>query len=219
MSDTTRSIDFGKSFTFMFKDPKWLTKIALGGVFYLLSFLLIGVPFLLGYFRRVFLAAVADPDTLLPEWDPGSDFSNGLPALGVILCYTMPIVIISFVPCVGWCVSLPLSLVIAVILPAALSHLFLQNNFAAAFDFKTIFGYIGKNTTNYILGLLVMILAAIASYLGLIAFVIGIIFTAFWAGIVTYYTLAQVYRISQMSPGLMPEMPPPPPAPPAPLAP
>ena len=43
-----RTIDFGRPFTFVFEDPNWVPKILLGGLMYLLSFLLIGIFFVFG---------------------------------------------------------------------------------------------------------------------------------------------------------------------------
>jgi len=41
--------DFVKPFAFVFEDARWINKVLMGGVFQLLSFMLIGVP-LLGHF-------------------------------------------------------------------------------------------------------------------------------------------------------------------------
>ena len=49
---TPASIDFGRSFTFTSEDPEWVSKILIGGVFVLACSLLVGVPFVLGYFSR-----------------------------------------------------------------------------------------------------------------------------------------------------------------------
>ena len=46
------NLDFGRSFTFMNEDPEWVSKVLIGGAFVLACSLLVGIPFVLGYFSR-----------------------------------------------------------------------------------------------------------------------------------------------------------------------
>jgi hypothetical protein len=82
------TIDFGRSFTFITEDPDWLTKVLVGGLFALLSAVLIGVPFVLGYWGRTLKNVAAGQPRPLPEWDDlGGIFSDGLRLVGVSLVY------------------------------------------------------------------------------------------------------------------------------------
>lgn len=47
--DSTSSLQVGRAFSFMFEDKNWVVKIILGAVFNLLSIVLVGIPFILGY--------------------------------------------------------------------------------------------------------------------------------------------------------------------------
>ena len=86
-SDT---LDFGRCFTFITEDPDWLTKVLAGGLFTLLSVVLVGIPFLLGYWGRTLRNVAAGQPRPLPEWDDlGGIFSDGLRLLGVYLVYTL----------------------------------------------------------------------------------------------------------------------------------
>jgi hypothetical protein len=86
-SDT---IDFGRCFTFVTEDPEWLTKILVGGLFTLLSAVLVGIPFVLGYWGRTLRNVAAAEPRPLPAWDDlGGIFSDGLRLLGVYLVYTL----------------------------------------------------------------------------------------------------------------------------------
>lgn len=187
------SMDFGKAFAFMFNDKQWISKIAIGGAVMLLSCFLIGIPFLFGYLKKLFLSAVKDEDCGLPDWDFGEDFKEGLLPVGVMFCYFIPIIILGAIPCIG-CFAAPLSMAVCVVLPAILALVYIRNDFAAAFDFRAISKFIGDNVSNYIIFLIIAILADIASMFGFFAFIIGIFFTAFWYNLVAVHALAQVWR-------------------------
>ena len=52
------TIDFAKCFTFAVEDPDWLKKILFGGLFTLLSVLIVGIFFVSGYWVRFFRRAI-----------------------------------------------------------------------------------------------------------------------------------------------------------------
>ena len=84
------TIDFGRCFTFLTEDPAWLTKILVGGLFALLTTVLVGIPFVLGYWARTLKNVAAGKQHPLPEWDDlGGIFSDGLRLVGVYLVYAI----------------------------------------------------------------------------------------------------------------------------------
>ena len=84
------TIDLGRCFTFVTEDPEWVTKILVGGLFTLLSAVLVGIPFVLGYWGRTLNNAAGGQPRPLPAWDDlGGIFSDGLRLLGVYLVYTL----------------------------------------------------------------------------------------------------------------------------------
>lgn len=84
----SETIDFGRCFTFVTEDPAWITKILVGGLFTLLSMVLVGIPFLLGYWGRTLKNVAAGQRHPLPEWDDmGGLFSDGLRLFGVYAVY------------------------------------------------------------------------------------------------------------------------------------
>src|SRR5688572_8350317 len=90
---TEPQFDFGKPFTFVFEDPRWMTKILLGGLFYLAGFLLVGWFFILGYLARVARNVIQGHDRPLPEWDDlGAFFAEGLRLFGVVLVWVLPFI-------------------------------------------------------------------------------------------------------------------------------
>jgi hypothetical protein len=84
------TFDFGRCFTFVTEDPEWLTKVLVGGLFALLSAILVGVPFVLGYWGRTFRNVARGEPRPLPAWDDlGGIFADGLRLVGVYLVYTL----------------------------------------------------------------------------------------------------------------------------------
>ena len=88
-TDTSRPLDFARAFRFVIEDPDWIKKILIGGVFTLLSAILIGRAVR----ERVLRAAGAQrrpagSERPLPEWDDlGGLFVDGLRAVAVYLVY------------------------------------------------------------------------------------------------------------------------------------
>jgi len=86
------TVDFGRAFTSVTEDPDWIKKILIGGAFMLLSSVLVGVPFVLGYFSQTLRNVVAGAARPLPEWDDlGGIFSEGLRLTAVYLVYVLAV--------------------------------------------------------------------------------------------------------------------------------
>jgi hypothetical protein len=194
----------------------------MGGVFVLASAVLIGIPFLAGYLARLARNVVDGVEPALPEWeDLGEFFAEGLRLVGVYAAYFVPLMIIALallVPagllsgidadyseplsgvattCVT-CLIFPLSLAVAVWVPAALLMSVMHRNFAAAFDFARISAFIRDNIGNYLIAIVIWQVAAIAASIsGMFLLCIGLIFTNFWAMAAGSYAFAQVYKLAK----------------------
>lgn len=91
----SESIDFGRCFTFVTEDPNWVTKILVGGLFALLTTVLVGIPFMVGYWARTLKNTVAGVRHPLPEWDDlGGIFSDGMRLVGVYLVYALGLALV-----------------------------------------------------------------------------------------------------------------------------
>jgi hypothetical protein len=219
------SFDFVQPFTFIFQDERWVTKVLIGGLFYLACFLIIGIFFLMGYCARLARNVIANVPNPLPEWDDlGAYFSEGLRLFCVALVYIIPIILIviaimipagiltaiteghgnhdfaglaggTMMTC-GWCLLAPLYLIVLFWLPAALLFAIVDNSFGGAFEFKRIFAFIKANFVNYLLAFIVQLVAGHAAGFGAILFCIGIVFTGFWSMAASAHAFAQVYRLS-----------------------
>jgi hypothetical protein len=187
-------IEIRQAFAYPTADPAWPGKLGLGALFLVLSLLVIGIPIVLGYLRRVFLQAVQDPDGPLPEWDPGADLRDGLPAVLVVAIYVLAAAFLFTIPVVG-----PLfALVPAFLLPAALTGHFAMGPLSAAFDVAAMLEYISDNLENYLLGIVLGVVVAALSMLGLLGLIVGVFATCAWGMLVLTHAWAQVYRNSKL---------------------
>jgi hypothetical protein len=218
------AFDFGKPFSYVFDDPEWVQKILIGGLFYLAGIFVVGWFFVLGYVAqatRNIIAGVARP---LPQWENlGEFFNEGLRLFAVVLTYILPLIVLALfimVPasilsgldndaaqffgstisgCVA-CLFVPLSLAVTFFLPASLLFATVDQRFSAAFEFRRIWPFLKANIGNYLLAIVVYLVARFIGGFGFMLLCIGIIFTAFWSFLITAHGLAQVYRLAPQKP-------------------
>ncbi len=85
-----------EAFTFIFKDPNWIAKVAIGAFFALLSIFLIGIPVIYGYSITLLQHVRRGEQNPLPEWkDVGVLFILGLKYLVTLFVFYLPVAIIS----------------------------------------------------------------------------------------------------------------------------
>ncbi|MGN6186810.1 MAG: DUF4013 domain-containing protein [Thermoanaerobaculia bacterium] len=220
-SNPEPAFDFAKPFTFVFDDPRWLQKILIGGLFYLASVVIVGWFFVLGYLAALARNVIRGDQHPLPEWENLATFFNeGLRLVGVALCWVLPIIILvlAFVfpmmifgtmdhhedlnafgsglaGCMA-CLIVPLSLAVTFFLPASLTFAVVEQRFSAAFELRRIWPYIKANIGNYLLAVVVYLIARMIGGLGVMLLCVGVFFTAFWAFCITVHGFAQVYRLA-----------------------
>ncbi|HET7712714.1 MAG TPA: DUF4013 domain-containing protein [Thermoanaerobaculia bacterium] len=220
-SGTTSQYDFVRPFAFVFQDPNWVTKVLIGGLFYIAAFLIIGIFFLTGYCARLARNVINGEAQPLPDWsDLGGFFAEGLRIVGVVILYILPFIAIVSVVVIPaallgssdnhvfeqlsggmfagvWCLMFPLGLMLSFWIPGALLMCVAEERFSAAFDFARIWTFIRGNIGNYLLAYVIYLVARFAAPLGLLLFCVGIIFTVFWSMLVATYAFAQTYRLSR----------------------
>ena len=223
------SVDFGRSFTFVSEDPDWIKKILIGGAFTLACALLVGVPFVLGYFSRTLRNVVTGEPRPMPEWDDlGGIVSEGLRLTAVYLLYMLAIV--AALAALGCVVMLPAlvlsggrhhpsevlgvlgglgivagyglimvgSLALAVYLPAALARSALRGTVADGFAWREILGFIRANLGNYLISLVIYLIASFVSQFGIVLCCVGIFPAVFWGYMVLAVALGQTVRLSPL---------------------
>jgi Protein of unknown function (DUF4013) len=230
-------LDFGQAFKFVFEDPDWIVKVLLGGLFVLLSSLLIGIPFTAGYGVRVIKRTARGEARPLPAWDDlGGLFGEGLKPIGLYLLHLLAIGIVpAGIGCVLallggglsaaahsgraedavggvialgifllYGVVLVLSLALAVYFPAALTRMVLLDRFGAGFEVRENLGYIRRNLGNYLIALLLYLVASFVAQFGFILLCIGVFPAAFWASLVGAWALGETARRDGTLPGVQP---------------
>jgi len=196
----------------------------MGGLFALASIFLIGIFFIYGYMARLARNVIKGVQYPLPEWDDlGEYFTEGLKLFAVALVYAIPVILIAGIAIVPmiiinagadnnealrsfagmsascvWCVMFPISIALAVWMPAALLMAVVTGEFSAGFDFRRIWQFIRANVGNYILAFVVWLVARFAASFGFILLCVGVFFTAFWAFCVAAYAFGEVYRMSKV---------------------
>jgi hypothetical protein len=191
-------INFTKAFSFMFEDKNWPVKIVLGAIFNLLSLVLIGIPFILGYLLELAKNSSEGKEIPLPEWDKlGDKFTRGLIYLIIVIVYSIPGMILSFIPCVKYCLGPLYFLALMFALPYITLKYAKTGSFEDAFRFNEIIDFVKQNINNLIVVVLLTIALEIIASFGTLALVVGVFFTAFWASLAIYYLYGKVYRAGE----------------------
>jgi hypothetical protein len=218
-------MDIGKAFTYTFDDEGWLTKILIGGLFSLLSIILIGIPFLVGYFLETLKNVYLGQPRPLPNWGDnlGGLFGKGIKAMVGIIIWSLPIILLSCVLALVMgvlggstgsgsgaaqsmanvilvvnlcfqCLIILYSLVLTVVMPAALMRFAVNERIGDFLAIGELFGFITRNLGNYIIAIIVYWVASFVAGFGVILCIVGVLVTSFWSMLVSAHLFGQVYR-------------------------
>ena len=221
------NLDIGKAFTYITEDPKWVTKILIGGGLILAGIVtLVGwlftLPVVGGYMVMTARNVINGNPQPLPEWeDFGNKWIEGIKAWVVGLVYSLPFGLIIFLVTIPGsilsssnndgavaagvglsllanCVSFLGSFIIALIQPAAIGRYAATSDIGSALQVGTVFAMIRQNIGTYIvIALITTFLVPLLAGIGIIACFIGAAFTGFYAYLMVYHLYGQAYRTSQ----------------------
>lgn len=209
-------MDIGRTLGFVFEDEDWIVKVLIGAVLALTG---IGFIPIVGYGLEVARRVVRGDPRPLPEWDDwGTKIVEGLLSGVIGFVWALPAIVLS--SCIGLilvpvtdqggdanalvvlgftCVGLLVfvySLLLGLVLPAAVTHYAVTGEFGAAFRFGEVIGIVRNNLGTYFMVLLVTLLASIISGLGSVALGCGLFFTTFYSILITYHAYGQAYRVA-----------------------
>jgi len=208
-------MEYGKAFTFAFDDEEWVMKIILGGVFALLSPVLVGIPFVLGYMLELIRNVAEGRERPLPAWDElGDKFVQGLVLFVILIIVGIPLYVFG---CINWafaaladsadvevlnllvvlvsvCLGLVSAVYSALALPAFTIRYAVTRDFGATLNIGKAWGVLKANFGHYILIIIVSCLAGLIAQAGVILCFIGVFLTWFWAFLVQGHLYGQYYR-------------------------
>ena len=217
-------MDIGKAFSYVFEDPQWLQKVLFGALFQLLSLVLIGIPFLLGYNVEIVRNVHRGEANPLPEWSNlGEKFSEGLKLFVVYLVWALPIIvlyccqialsfgmgaagggnrqtadllaaIIGFGSLALSCLIGIYALLFAFLRPAIVVQYVRTGEIGAGLRFGEVFGIVRRVPGPVIITALLGIVTGLIAQLGFIALCIGIFVTAAYAYYVNGHLEGQVWQ-------------------------
>ncbi len=215
-------MNFGLSFSYVFKDEEWFKKIIIPALVSLIP--IIGQLILMGWGLSVTKNVIdGRSERALPKLEFGADLGRGFMVFLIQFIYAIPYAILFglmsaafgigggareeivqiLMTILGICFGLVgflLALLILFMSVAAIANYAAKGEFKAAFQFKEIFALLKKSFVSWLLVLVGGFIAmGIIAPLGSVACGIGIILTTAYGTAVYYHMLGQAY-VKSVSP-------------------
>lgn len=218
-------MDIGKAFAFVFDDDQWITKILIGAGILLLGLLfswVLLIPLILafailsGYMVEIVRRVIRGDMNQLPEWDNwGTLIADGLKSLIIGIVYALPGILVSI--CLGIpggiltdngegigalfsvaasCLSFLWTIVMLVLLPAAIAFWVARDDLGAAFRFGEIIDFVRNNLATYLVTMVMTLVASIIGSLGSVVCGVGALATIPYSYMVMGHLYGQAYRVS-----------------------
>jgi len=210
--------DLGKAFSFPFKDPDWVAKHILGALFTALSFLLIGIPFVAGYFVQVTQRVMHRQEPAMPSWSGlGEKFLVGLRFCVVYGLYLAPtllllvpllvlaaaaevandsdvLALLTVIYSFGYTLAvIPYSLALTLATPIILYRFAERGIIGDALDVRALIREFRGNWQNVLIVALISLGLQSFASVGVIVFLIGMLFTIWYAYLVSAYLGGLLY--------------------------
>lgn len=182
-------MDVSTAAAFFRDDQRWVSKLLIGAVLIFFSFLLIPIPFVVGYSLAVSRNVMNGEPQPLPEWDDwGKLFMDGLYVIIAQFVYTLPFWIlacIGFAATIGFgslsemseeaatagllatfgvvgCLALLLWIALVFITPAIYIQYVRTNDFGACFRFGEVFGIVRDYIGDIVITVVFVLVASFA---------------------------------------------------------
>ena len=181
-----------KAFTFVFKDPGWVYKLAIAAGLSLFNWLIIPIFLVTGYGTRMMKRVIVDREAPeLPEWkDWGGLLKDGVRVYAAGLIYALPVILVMLAIGVGFVISIipfaesqtmepwmlaiwlsmpvgvslimVLSIPLQIIGQVAIAHLVAKDKFSAAFRLGELWAIFKANAGGFILTWLIVYAVTLA---------------------------------------------------------
>ena len=215
-------MDIGKAFGFVFEDEQWIVKILIAAAILLLGILfswvvlvplIVAAALIAGYSFEITRRVIQGDPNPLPEWDNwGKLISEGIQVIVIGIVYALPAIIVSlclgipagifadqaegvtsFLSVVSSCLNVLWSIVVSIVLPAAIAFFAAEGELGAAFRFGEIFAFVRDNFVTYLITFVMSWVASLIGALGLIVGGLGVFVTAPYGYVVTGHLYGQAY--------------------------
>jgi hypothetical protein len=221
-------MNFGRAFTYITEDPEWLKKVGIAAL--LLFIPILGGIAVIGWALELTRRVINNEPDILPDWNNFSEhLTKGFQGFVIGFVYALPVIIISgcsqgltpllaqagdndtvrmlagIVATVSICFScftILYELMLAFVLPAALGNFAATGDIAAGFRFSEVFGLLRAAPGPYFMVFLGSIVAGIIASLGLIACIIGVVFTIAYAYAINAHLWGQAYKEAKTAAGM-----------------
>ena len=208
-------MEFGKSFSYVFEDKDWITKILLAAVIAFIP--IVGPLAVAGWGVEITKRAIKKDPEQLPGW---GDFVNylikGLVVILIGFVYMLPVILVQacsngtfflgqesgeesmmvigniLLACFG-CLSFIYAILVFFLIAAAIGRYADTGEIGSAFQFGKVFGIVKAAPAAYLMVLVGGFLAGMIAFVGLIACIIGVFFTAAYANAINAHLMGQAY--------------------------
>lgn len=214
-------MDFGAAFSFVTADEDWVKKVGIASAIALAGVITFGLALipLAGWALAISRRVSEGTEPVLPDWDRFGEYAmDGLKMVGIGIVWSLPVIILG--ACVGLvsalvssgqgggddtavtllstlvsCISLPYSLVLALLEPAAFGHLAHTDNFGQAINPASAFKIFRENVGGFVITAVVWIfLVPIISSIGALICVIGLFPAIAYSSAVVGHLIGQAYK-------------------------
>ena len=207
-------MEFGLAFSFPFKDPDWIKKILIIGLVSLIP--IVGPFVMMGWTLKITKNVIDHNPNALPELEFGADLKHGFMMLVIGFVYSLPLtifggifaaitafidpnsssgggILIALIACFTL-FALVYGILLALLLPAAYGNFAAKDSLGAAFKIGELFGLVKAAPVAYLMVILGSIIGGFIASLGIIACIVGVIFTAVYGSAISFHLYGQAYN-------------------------
>lgn len=202
-------LDFGRIFSYLFKDPDWVKKVLMLALMMIIP--IVGWLVIYGYMVETAQNVFEGRDVPLPEFDFGRQLSVGFTYILPVFCLGGIVFIVAFVA--GLMTRIPVAGILANLLVfafqifiafysmCAVSLQICERNPWGIFQIDRCLSALKSNLLNVFLSMLIFIPIIIIGCAGVIGLVIGVLFTMPMAGLMMSSVYGQLGIILKKSVG------------------
>ena len=206
-------MNFPKSFTYIFEDPDWFSKLILPLLCSLIP--IIGPLVLAGYSLHLIRNVVAKEPSPLPQLEFGEDLARGFKWFVVTLIYAIPLfllIMLIVVPVsvssekapafsiifgiLGGAAVLAYFVFLWLLMPVAQAHFAMHGTISSGLEIGKFAKMFSRNVSEWLLVLAGGLLAGLIAPVGGILFFIGALITSTYASLMVSHLIGQAYSIS-----------------------